>query len=72
MLRQVNSYGYSFTMMKGTIDYKRDNVVSIPKRYMYVVTNRGQNNIRETTIGWKLLVKCADDSESWLALKYIK
>ena len=28
--------------------------------------------MRKTTVGWKLLVKWADDSESWIALKDMK
>jgi hypothetical protein len=57
MLTQVDSDGYSLTMMKGIIDYKRDDAVVIPKSDMYyVVTSRGQKKMRKTTIGWKLLV----------------
>ena len=72
MLTQVDSDGYSLTMMKGIIDYKRDDSVAIPKSDMYVVTKRGQKKMRKTTIGWKLLVQWADDSESWIALKDMK
>jgi hypothetical protein len=72
MLTQVDSDGYSLTMMKGIIDYKRDDAVAVPKSDMYVVTSRGQKKLRKTTIGWKLLIQWADDSESWIPLKDIK
>jgi hypothetical protein len=72
MLTQVDSDGYSLTTMKGIINYKPDDVVAIPKSDMYVVTSRGQKKMRKTTIGWKLLVQWADDSESWVALKDMK
>ena len=39
---------------------------------MYVVTNRGYKNMRKTIISWKVLVKCAEDSEYWIALKDTK
>ena len=39
---------------------------------MYVVTNCGSKLLRNTTVGWKLLVHCKDDSESWIRLKYMK
>jgi hypothetical protein len=64
MLTQVDSDGYSLTMMKRIIDYKRDDAVAVPKSDMQVITNRGQKKVRKATIGWKLLVQWADDSES--------
>jgi hypothetical protein len=69
MLTQVDSDGYSITMMNGIIDYRKDDSVAVPKSDMYVVTNRGQKKMRKTTVGWKLLIQWADDSESWIALK---
>jgi hypothetical protein len=39
---------------------------------MYVVTQRGQKRLRKTTIGWSLLVKWADGSESLIPLKDLK
>ena len=72
MLTQVDLDGYSLTMMKGIIDFKRDDAVAVPKSDMYVVTSRGQKKMRKTTVGWKLLVQWADDSESWIALKDMK
>ena len=59
-------------MMKVIIDYKRDYVVAIPKSKRYIITNQGQNKTKTTTVSWKLLVKWADDSESWIALKDMK
>ena len=38
-LTQVDSDGYSLTIIKGIIDYKRYNAVPIQKRDMYVITN---------------------------------
>ena len=59
---QVKSDGLSLTMIKVIIEYKRDNAVAIPKSHLYVITNQGQKNMRKTTIGWKLMVKWADNS----------
>jgi hypothetical protein len=64
MLTQVDSDGYSITMMKGIIDYRKDDSVAVPKSDMYIVTNRGQKKMRKTTVGWKLLIQWDDDSES--------
>lgn len=72
MLTQVDSDGYSLTMMNGIVDYKKDNDVAVHKDDMYVQTRCGQRRLRKTTQGWKLLVKWADDSESWIALKDLK
>jgi hypothetical protein len=72
MLTQVDSDGYSITMMEGIIDYKKDPAVAVSKSDMYVVTRRGQKRMRKTTQGWKLLVKWADGSETWIPLKDMK
>jgi hypothetical protein len=72
MLAQVDLDGYSLTMLKGIMDYKRDDAVAILNSNMHVVTNRGHKKLRKTTIGWNLPVKWADESESWIALKDMK
>jgi hypothetical protein len=35
----------------------------------YLTTTSGQQRMRKTTVGWKLLVKWADSSEMWIPLK---
>jgi hypothetical protein len=72
MLTQVDSEGYSFTRMESIVDYRKDDSTAIPKADMYVVTNRGQKRMRNTTQGWKLLVHWADGSEIWIPLKDMK
>ena len=72
MLTQVNSNGFTLTMMDGIIDCERDDAVVIPKSDAYVVTRRGRKRHRRTTVGWKLLVKWSDGSESWVPLKDMK
>ena len=72
MLTQVDSDGFTLTMMDGIIDYERDDAVAIPKSDAYVVTRRGRKRHRRTTVGWKLLVKWSDGSESWVPLKDMK
>jgi hypothetical protein len=70
MLTQVDFDGYSITMMEGIVDYKKDH--SVNKDAMYVVTRRGQKRMKKTTQGWKLLIKWANGSESWIFLKDMK
>mgnify|MGYP000261467214 CR=1 FL=1 len=36
------------------------------------MTKRGQKRLRKTTVGWQLLVKWKDQSESWIPLKDMK
>jgi len=45
ILTQVDSDGYSITMMEGIIDYKKDNAVVVSKGDAYVVTHRGQRRM---------------------------
>ena len=56
MLTQVDSNGFTLTMMEGIIDYRKDAATAVTKDDMYIVTKRGQKNIRETTVGCQLLV----------------
>ena len=72
MLTQVDSNGFTLTMMKGIVDFKMDPAVAIPKDEKYLITKSGQRQLRKTTSGWKLLVAWADDSETWVPLKDLK
>ena len=72
MLTQVDSEGFTFTMMKGIVDYKMDPAVAVPKDEKYLITKSGRRQLRKTTSGWKLLVAWADDSETWVPLKDLK
>ena len=72
MLTQVDSDGFTTTMIEGIIDHTKDTAVAVSKDDMYVVTRRGQKRLRITTSGWKLLVQWKDGSESWIHLKDIK
>ena len=72
MLTQVDSYGFSTTMMNVIIDHRKDEATAISNSNMYIVTQRGQSNIRKTTCGWSLLIQWKDETESWLPLKDLK
>ena len=72
MLTQVDSDGFSLSLMEGIIDYKHDDSVAIPKTDKYITTARGQRRLRKTTVGWKLLVTWRDQSESWVKLSELK
>ena len=72
MLSQVDDDGFTLTMMDGIIDHKVDTATAIPKSDKCIVTRRGQKKLRKTTIGWKLLIKWKDESESWVHLKDLK
>ena len=72
MLTQVDSDGFSLSLMEGIIEYKCDDSVAIPKTDKYITTARGQRRLQKTTAGWKLLVKWRDQSESWVKLSELK
>jgi hypothetical protein len=72
MLSQVDSDGYSTTLMQGIVDVVKDDAVAIPKSEKWVVTARGQRRLRKSTVGWKLLVQWRDGSETWIPLKDMK
>ena len=72
MITQVDSNGFSLSLMEGIIDYKRDDSIAISKTDKYITTSKGQRRLRKTTAGWKLLVKWRDQSESWIKLSELK
>ena len=72
MLTQVDSDGFTLTMMDSIINYERDDAIAIPKSNAYVATQRSRKRHRRTTVGWKLLVKWSDGSETWVLLKEMK
>ena len=72
MLTQVDSDGFSLTMLEGIIDYCKDESQAVSKSDKYLTTPSGQKRLRKTTVGWKLLVKWADGSKSWIPLKDLK
>ena len=72
MLTQVDSDGFSTTMMKSIVDYRKDELVAVSMTDKYLTTTSGQKRMRKTTVGKKLLVRWADASESWIPLKDMK
>ncbi len=72
MLTQVDSDGYSTTMLKAIIDYQKDEDVAVSKADMHVHTSSGQKRLQKTKVGWSLLIQWADKSEAWVPLKDLK
>ena len=71
MITQVDSDGFTFTMMEGIIDYRKDVVLYVTKDDTHIVTKCGQNN-QKITVGWQIMVQWWDQSESWIHLKDLK
>ena len=59
-------------MIKGIVDYHRDEDVALMKEDGWVVDKRGGKKLRKTTERWKLLVQWADETESWVRLADMK
>ena len=72
MIAQCDEEGFSLSLMDCIVDYKKDPATAVLKEDMYVITKRGQQRPRRTTLGWKLLVRWKDDTESWIPLKDMK
>ena len=51
MSTQVDSEGYSLTMIKAIINYERDDSVAVPKSDGHVVTKHGQRCPRKSMQG---------------------
>jgi hypothetical protein len=44
-------------MMEAITDYQKDEAVVVPKNNKCITTPSGEQRLRKTTVGWKLLVK---------------
>ena len=71
-LTQVDSDGYSLSLMDSIIDHQRDSSQAIPREDKHITTKSGQKRLRKTTKGWKLLIKWKDKSKAWIDLADMK
>ena len=72
MLTQVDSDGYSLSLMDSIIDHQRDLSQAIPIEDKYITTKSGQKWLQKTTMGWKPLIKWKDKSKAWINLADMK
>lgn len=55
MLSQIDSEGFSTTLFDGIVDSKKDEA-AIEKADRFIVTKSGGRKLRQSRVGWKLLV----------------
>ena len=72
MLTQVDSDGYSLSLMDSIDDHRKDPSQAIPIENEYITTKSGQRRIQKTMKGWKLLIKWKDKSKTWINLADMK
>ena len=72
MLTQVDVNGYSLTLMEGIVDYLKDESMAVSREDKHITIKSGQQQLRCTTAGWKLLVHWKDGMESWAMLADMK
>ena len=72
MLTQVDSEGYSKTLMEAIVDHRKDEAKAVPVSDGFITTRSGQKHPTQTTTGWDLKVLWKDGSESWIKLKDLK
>ena len=69
MMNQIDEEPFATTMLKGILDYNKDEKVAVSKQDTFIIDNNGRRRGRKTTKGWKLLVQWEDDSQCWIPLK---
>jgi hypothetical protein len=72
MLTQVDSDGYSLTLIEGIVEYRRDEAGAVSKDDDYVITKRGQKQLSKTTEWMATPGPVEYQSESWVPLKNMK
>ena len=68
MLTQVDSDGYSLSLMGSIIDHSNNPSQAIPMEDKYITTKSRKRRLQKTTKGWKLLIKWNDKSKGWINL----
>ena len=71
LLSQVDSEGFSASTFAGILDWRK-NSNAVEKKDRFLVTKRVQRRLKQTTLGWDLLVAWKDGSETWIPLKNLK
>ena len=72
MLTQVDSDGYSLSLMDSIVDHKRYPSQAILIEDKYITTKSRQKRLQKTTKVWKLLIKWKDKSKAWINLADMK
>ena len=68
---EADPEGYRSRMLKGIVGHKSDGE-AVKKADKYLTTKSGQQRLRQTTIGWQLLVEWNDGSRQWQDLSLLK
>ena len=71
LYEQIDDDGYFLTKLEAIIDYKKDSD-ALSQDESIIVTKSGQKRIRQSTRGWKMLVKFTDGSNQWVPLRILK
>ena len=71
MYSQVDANGHHHTLLDSIIDYEKTDS-AVDKEDAYIITSSGQRRLRQTTLGWNLLVAWKDGSQQWVPLKIMK
>ena len=69
MLTQVNSNGYSLSLMDSIVDHCKDPSEAIPIEEKYITTKNRKRRLCKTTKGWQLLIKWKDKSKVFADMK---
>ena len=71
VLYQVDSTGRHSHVLEAIVDYQKTDA-AVLKDDAFIVTKRGQQKLRQTTIGWQFEVAWKDGTSQWVPLKVLK
>ena len=71
LYNQVDDHGHCQRHLDCILDFKKDSS-AVSKENMFILTKSGQKRMRQSTIGWHLLVKWRDGTSEWIPLKKLK
>lgn len=68
MLNQIDEEPFSTTMLKGILNYSKDERIAVSHDDIFTKDAKVQRQYMKTTKGWKLLVQWEDNSQTWIPL----
>ncbi len=69
---KVDDEGREYLLLDSIIDHKRDESVALNESNGFNVKSNGTRVAKQTTQGWKFLLRWKDNSENWVDLKDLK
>jgi hypothetical protein len=71
IFEESDADGHTNTLLYKIVDHKSSGE-AVKMAHKYIVSRNGTKRIRQTTVGWKFLIKWTNGGCQWIQLKILK